>query len=411
MSAPAPAARRLRVLAFSSIDLSLRAGHAMHVLGSLDALAERGHEVELITPRPAGRVPATRFRLRSVPLLRFRILGPWSFEVLGACVLLARAWRLKPDLIWTRQDLYTLAPSAMARLLRVPVVVEVNSSIPDELAALGKRSARAIAASCERWSLGRASRVVVLSAELGERLARRLPTLRDRIRVAAIATHVPAPADPREVRSLYGIEPSTFLVGFAGNLTPIQGVSLLLDAWAGAETGSDALLAIVGSGTAEADLRERARPLGARVRFFGAMDRAQADALLAASQVLVAPYRRDLLAQVTGGAVSTKLLTYLAADRPVVVPDLEDFAPLAASNALSFYDAEDPASLSSLLLSFEARWRAAACPLVDWPWERPGPGRRFVLQGRTWLDRAVQVEEIVEPLLPEGRTGQKPASA
>jgi glycosyltransferase involved in cell wall biosynthesis len=399
---PERSARPLRVLAFSSIDLSLRAGHALHVQGVLGALAERGHEVELITPRPAGEVPTSRFRQRRVPLLRFRVLGPWSFELLGGWILLARALLWNPDLIWARQDLYTIAPGLVGRLLRTPFVVEVNGSIPDELELSGKRTARRIATVCERLSLAAASRVLVLSPELGARIERRLPSVSPRLRVLAIATHLPAEVDPRDVRAGHGIRETTFLVGFAGNLTPIQGLPFVFDAVAGLGPGRDVLLLIIGSGSEEAELRALAVPLGRRVRFLGAMERAGTDALLASCQALAASVRPDLRARITGGAVSSKLLTYLAADRPVLIPDLPDFVPLGASGAVTFYRAEDPPALRAVLESMEERWRAAGCPLADWPWDRPGPGRRFVQEGRTWAHRAARFEEIVAPLLAGG---------
>ncbi len=45
-----------------------------------------------------------------------------------------------------------------------------------------------------------------------------------------------------------------------------------------------------------------------------------------------------------------------------------------------------------------ASWLAAGMPLRNWPWNSPGPGVRFVEQGRTWDDAAVRVESLLVEL-------------
>jgi phosphatidylinositol alpha-mannosyltransferase len=394
----------LRIAAFSAVDMSLPQGHALHLRGLLDALAARGHDVTLVTPWPEGAIPSTRFRAEPVPILRWRVLGPWSFELLGGLRLAFRVHRLRAHAIYARQDLYSWAPAAVAGLLRKPLIVEVNASIPDEMALWGPPLARWLARRSERLMLRRATAIVTLGAGLADTLAARTGVGRDRFHVVPIATHLPAPADPEGERARQAAPPGRFIVAFAGNLRPIQGIETLIDAVARVGL-SDVELWIVGAGSIERSLRERAGT-GA-VRFFGGVAREEADRLLACAQLLVAPYLRDAYDRTAGDAISTKVLTYLACDRPVLISDMPYYRWIEEIGAGECFPSGDAAALAERIAGWRARWVDAGRPLRDWPWARPGPGRRFVERGRTWDAAAAEIEEISKKAVTSsGRRGR-----
>lgn len=386
----------LRIAAFSAVDLSLPQGHALHLRGLLDALADRGHEVVLVAPRPAGPMPPTRFRVEAVPVLRWGVLRHWTFELLGGLRLAARARAMRADRIYVRQDLYTCAPAIAARRLRIPLVLEINASIPDEMALWGPPLARWLARRSERFMLRRARAIVTLGESLVDTLAARAGVARDRFHVVPIATHVPARIDPARERVALDVPADRFIVAFAGNLRPVQGIETLIDAFA--RLGAPAELWIVGAGSLEASLRGRAaadRTNGARVRFFGGVSREEADRILACAQILVAPYLRDAYDRIAGGAISTKVLTYLASDRPVLITDLPYYRWIAEIGAGDCFPSGDADALAAHIDGWRERWVAAGSPLHDWPWPSSGPGRRFVEEGRTWSHAAATVEEIL----------------
>ncbi|MBD3161714.1 MAG: glycosyltransferase [Candidatus Eisenbacteria bacterium] len=393
--------RALRILAFSAVDLSLPQGHALHLRGILDALAERGHAVRLVTPRPVGTRPRTRFARTEIPVLRLGVLGPWSFEKWGGLVLFFAALFRRPDLLYVRHDLYTLAPGIVARCLRIPMAVEVNASIPDEAALWGRRSVRRIATFCERFTLRRGDRILVLAREQAAAIARRVRVPEDRFRTVEIGTRLPVPIDVAEVRRAETVPEDRFLVGFAGNLSPVQGVGRLLDAAALWDRDRTELW-VIGTGTEESALRARADRAPARIRLFGGVDRDEADRLLAACQVLVAPYDRAAYGRISaGGALSSKILTYLAADRPILVADLPAYSWIEEIGAGERVDADRPEVLAERIDAWRDRWVEAGRPLNGWPWRAPGPGRRFVEEGRTWEAAAEKTESVLREMLPE----------
>jgi glycosyltransferase involved in cell wall biosynthesis len=411
----------LRIVAFSAVDLSLPQGHALHLRGLLDALADRGHDVTLVAPRAERAMPATRFRVEPVGVLRFGVLRHWSFELLGGLRLAARARARHADLIYARQDLYTCVPAIAARMLGIPLVLEVNASIPDEMALWGPPIGCWLARRSERFMLRSARAIVTLGAGLADTLSARTGVARDRFHVVPIATHLPAGIDPAQERTALGVPEDRFVVAFAGNLRPVQGIETLIDALArlaarsGAEggVGPDAELWIVGTGSLEQSLRQRAAQAGGvedtardrgdgaapRVRFFGGVSRDEADRILACAQILVAPYLSDAYDRIAGGAISTKVLTYLASDRPVLITDLPYYRWIEQMGVGECFPSGDPDALAARIGIWRKRWVEAGRPLRDWPWPSPGPGRRFVEEGRTWDHAAARVEEILRSIV------------
>ncbi len=399
---------RLSIAAFSAVDLSLPQGHAIHLRSILEALHARGHCLFLIAPRPRQQAPTSSFRTFGVPILRWHVFGPWSFEFLGGISLLLLCLGRRIDLLYVRHDLYTSAPAIIARLLRIPLVVEVNSSIPNDLALAGKTAARRLALACERFNLRGASAILVLADEQVRAIARRTGADPKKIVTVPIGSRIPHALEPLRSRRESGVSDDRFVVGFAGNLSPIQGVDLLIDAFAGLGD-IDAELWIIGTGEEEEKLRDRAESLVGRVRFWGGVDLDRAEFLLSACQLLVAPYRREGYDRVSeGGSLSSKVLTYLAVDRPVLISDIGSYAWLREIGAGRAFASGDPDSLAREVRTYYRRWCDAGAPLLDWPEPSPGPGRRYVENGRSWDDIASMLEETLfrvvarnEPLVPE----------
>ncbi len=383
----------LAIAAFSAVDISLPQGHALHLRGLLDALAERGHHVTLITPRPAGPMPPVRFHTAPVRFLGWRVLGPWSFELLGGLRLLAHCLNSRVDAIYVRQDLYTCAPAIVARLLRKALIVEVNASIPDEMALWGRPAVQRLAQRSERFTLRRATTILTLGEGLTRTIRERVDLPAGRFRVVPIATHLPAAIDPVRERSARGASPKRFIVAFAGNLRVGQGIETLVDAVAHAHL-PDVELWIVGDGSIAGELRERAG--SGAVHFFGGVPREESDRLLACAQILVAPFLRETFDRVAGDAISTKVLAYLACDRPVLITDVPYYRWIEEIGAGECVPSGDAIVLAERIAAWRARWIDAGRPLRDWPWGTPGAGRRFVESGRTWGHAAAQVEGILQ---------------
>lgn len=390
-----PPHRRLRIESFSPVDIGQPQGDALHLRGFLDALAARGHDVRLWTRKPSSPSPPTaRFSLRAVAVPRWRALEYGLFEVAGARALLAACARRRPDVIHARLDMYSAAPGFVRRALRIPLIVEVNASIPVELRLAGRRAAAMVAAQCERTMLRRADRILVLDAALGREIVARAGADPERVRVLPIATRLPLCDDgaTAATRAAAGAGDATFVIGFAGNLARIQGIDTLIRAVHALGPG-DRVLWVIGAGAEEGALRRLAATGEGTTCFFGGRSAEETDRLLSACQVLVAPYRRpDYDLASGGGALSSKVMHYLACDRPVLVSDVPGYAWIEEERLGERFTANDALSLAAKLEDAERRWRGGGLS---------GGGRKWIeRKGRTWDHAAARFEEIVREVLP-----------
>lgn len=83
----------------------------------------------------------------------------------------------------------------------------------------------------------------------------------------------PPTADERQqARADLGLSDGDFVAVYIGRLQPYKRVDLLIDAWKGLRDPDAGVLLVVGEGPEVHGLRERARPLGDRVRLVGPSD-------------------------------------------------------------------------------------------------------------------------------------------
>lgn len=152
-------------------------GQAVHVRELIQALRRKGHEVLEIALVPkadgsGGSAPSRRSPWQRLQLPRAAIE---ILEVLynhrGKAMLRQAARTFRPHVVYERHALHCRAGLDVARELGVPLLLEVNSPMVDEMGKLGllrlPRRARAV----ERAVLGGADRVLAVTRVLGDRLA------------------------------------------------------------------------------------------------------------------------------------------------------------------------------------------------------------------------------------------------
>lgn len=128
----------LYLLADRGHHLTVLNGCRIHVLKILEGLKKTRHRPFLVTVNDGKELPGFRdYLCVPLPYLRFfvdRVL-PYtgtldSMAVLFNCLRLHR--HLKFDLIHERYGLYTYAGVLMSKILRNPLVLEVNAALVDE---------------------------------------------------------------------------------------------------------------------------------------------------------------------------------------------------------------------------------------------------------------------------------------
>jgi glycosyltransferase involved in cell wall biosynthesis len=209
-------------------------GCHVRILEECRALTALGHDVEVATYHHGSTPHGARvFRTPRVPWYRKQEAGPsWHkpyVDVMLAALVLLRARRFRPDVIHAHLHEGIAVALPAARLLRVPLVADIQGSFTDELWSHGFPQRPALLGRLllwfERTLLGRPRVIVTSSARMAVELqamgaTRPVLAAADGVDIDDFRPDAPALAAPRAV-------PGPVIV-FLGLLTDYQGVSQLL---------------------------------------------------------------------------------------------------------------------------------------------------------------------------------------
>jgi colanic acid biosynthesis glycosyl transferase WcaI len=257
-------------------------------------------------PRKSGRILS-------------RLLAWTQFHVISliAAIVLVR----RVDAILAPSPPLTIGICAwlLGWVYRAPFVYNVQELYPDIAIALGViRNRRVIAAllALERFVYARARMVTVIGAGMRRRiLAKGVPPERVRVipNFVDVGYMLPLAKDNPFSRE-HGLA-QAFVVTYAGNMGPAQGLDTILDAAAllAGEPGIRFLL--VGEGSQHARLKAAAQERGlANVLVLGHQPYDLVPQIYAASDLCVVP----LAGQAAGDAIPSKVYRIMACERPVL---------------------------------------------------------------------------------------------
>lgn len=310
---------RLRILFLAPQPFFEVRGTPLAVLAMVRALAALGHEVDLLTYPQGAAVELGAVRhLRSpgLPVGRVRAGPSLAKLALDVPFLAAAAWRMvrvRYDVVHAVEEAAHLA-APLTRVFRLPLVVDVDSSIPEQLRNSGfaRRGPLLWAAEAlEDHALRHSAAVITVCDSLTRSVRGRVP----HARVFQVedpplvnASELPDRAAATALRVSLGLGPDPVVL-YSGNFEPYQGVDLLVDA---AARVPEAQFLFMGGEAPEIEaLSARAANRGARCVFAGKRPVAELPHFLSAADVLVSPRR-------TGANTPFKVYTYLASGKPLV---------------------------------------------------------------------------------------------
>lgn len=317
---PAGGARSLRILVLAPQPFFEVRGTPLAVLAMVRALIADGHQVELLTFAQGAEVdvPGLRHR-RSLGLAVGHVRPGASLAklVLDVPFMAHAAWRMLAggfDVVHAVEEAAHLA-APIARVLGLALVVDVDSSIPDQLRESGFARHGPLpwaAAALERHALGQATAVITVCTSLTEGVRERWPDaavfqIEDPPLVDA---STPAAEEVAALRAELGLDARPVVL-YSGNLEEYQGVDLLVDA---AALVPEAQFVFMGGETDEIEgARGRARAAGASERcvFAGKRPPSELPRFLGLADLVASPRRR-------GVNTPFKVYTYLASGRPLL---------------------------------------------------------------------------------------------
>ena len=386
----------LRILMLAPQPFFEVRGTPLAVLHLTRALASLGHEIDLMTFPQGEAAPTDGVRhIRSLRLPVGRVkAGPSLAKMLLDVPFLAEAaLRLafgRYDVVHAVEEAaHLVAP--FARLLRIPLVMDVDSSIPDQLRYTGFATRGPLvwlAEALETNALRHAAAAVTVCASLTDGVKRRAPG------VAVFQVEDPPLVDRRTppaaeavaaLRRELGLGDGPVIV-YSGNFEPYQGVELLLEAM---QQVPGAQFLFMGGRPPEVErLKARAGAIGtgSRVFFSGTRPPSELPVFLALADVLCSP-------RVKGENTPFKIYSYLASGKPIVATRIPTHTQLLDDSLAFLVEPSAEAIASGLRQALEQKRDALAraergLALVDREYSAPRY-REKVARAYSQIERVV----------------------
>jgi len=342
-------------------------------------LAAAGHDVEVCTTFPyypewrvpkgyAGKLAISEER-NGVQIHRSyayvpkhatslkRVIHEASFIVSS---LINAIGRKQPDLLLVVSPPLGLAVNAilLSRFWRIPYVFDVEDLQPDAAAELNMLPS---------WALRFLYKVEKAAYHHAAMVTTLTNGMRDRVIDKGVPTGKVELLEPRVDDSLFDIEPcegsafreryglqEKFLVTHSGNMGVKQGLDVIVEAAALNRSDDIIQFLFVGDGAVCERIRRKVAELELRnVRFLPVLEAEDFRGLLAASDICLLTQQKT----VSEIAFPSKIVTYLAAGRPVIAsvnPDCEIALTIRESGAGRIVASEDGAALLAGVKEFRA---------------------------------------------------------
>lgn len=305
----------------------------------VEELAERGHEIEVLTSLPWYRnhriepgYEGLLVRTEDTPWGRIRRIHPFAsddkraifrralafagFSALGAAVG-ARGELLDGVLAVSPPLTLGLTGWAIAKARRAPLVFNIQDVYPDvaiELGVLDRPSVITASRVLERICYRAADAITVLSDDLKDNVAAKLGSP-DPVHVIPNFVDTeqihPMPKD-NDYRKEFGLTGKT-VVMYAGNVGLSQGLDILIDVAGALAHEEDLVFVINGEGARRAELQRRASGMG-NIRFVDMQPAKRLPEVLAAADIHLVTLKKGL----ARSSVPSKSYSILAAGRPLI---------------------------------------------------------------------------------------------
>lgn len=366
--------------------------HITEILNAFRALGHSAEVVSLVETENGRQEAAEEAKQAGWQKLVRRIpfayeLAQLGYNAVGLPLLLSRLIRNRPDFIYERYALFNFTGVLLAKLLRIPLVLEVNSPFALEQGRDGDIRAVRFAAWTERVICNSASSVIVVTGPLRQImmgngvLSGKLVVMTNGVNLARFSQR----DDGHNLRQRLGLGNRT-VIGFVGWFRNWHGLDRLVEAFHLARLAEKgAALLLIGDGPAADDLRRQIDSLGLHDDVFltGAVPHEEVPPYLDLIDIAVQPAANEYCCPM-------KIIEYMALGKPVVAPRQENIQEILRENEEAiFFQPGDAAALGR-----------AMAELVDNPeaTRRMGMRARSAIdeRGYLWIRNAERVIDLVE---------------
>ena len=264
-----------------------------------------------------------------------KILPKAAYEILELCYSFVVAFKLisailknRPDFIYERYNLHQPAGVIIAKLFKIPLLLEVNAPLVDERKKYSGLMLIKLARLIENFTWRNADIVLPVSAVLGK-IMQRTGVQAKKIKV--IHNGINENLLNQEFSEKITFKKEKIIIGFVGFINPWHRLDLAIDAIA-AHQDKDIHLVCVGDGDIKTELVGQAKKLGItdKITFTGLLTRAEVFKTIQTFDIALQP-------SVTSYASPLKLFEYLAASCLVIAPRSDNICEIVSEkNAVLF---------------------------------------------------------------------------
>lgn len=384
-------------------------------------LSKLGHNVVFLDRRSSilRQASGAASRPSLLKRMRARVLSSWLYKMfrgeiligwlllhearlfISAFLLIARR-RKAIDVIYRDHNMVN-SEYLLSRLFRIPYVKGVNGLVADEarIAKQGDRLSLGIMDVVEKCSMGRASRIVVVTSGLRDVIRDEYHVPADKITVIwnGANTDLFRPIDAGKAREELGLDTVGDYVCFSGSLVAWQGLEhLVKSAPLVLSQYPAARFLIVGDGAMKKELvlLTQKDGIGENFLFTGFVPYEKVPWYVNASNICVAPFVAARNERI--GLSPLKLCEYMACEKPVVTSRINGLEVVETEEAGILVAPESPKDLADAIL------RLLGDPELG---KRMGQnGRRFVVENRSWESAVKSHSAVFQQAIQEHQSGR-----
>ena len=374
-------------------DLSMQAGDARHIMEIAENLKGLGHEVLVFAPKKAHYRQKSPIKIVYVPLINVRILNILSYNLVLFFYLFFYSFRKRPDAIYSRQMGWCLTPLLISKLMRLPLVMEIQVV---ESGDKGTKKEMALG-FITRLHLKLCDRVITTNKFSKQRIQAIFGIPSEKINVVPCGANIDLfrPIPIPEARKRLSLDQEGYFVGSVSTLYPWHGEEYLLKAapFILKELPKTKFI-IVGEGVNKEELIALAQKLGIyeKVIFTGEVLYEKVPQFINALDLGVSffkPVRKD-------GGNPIKLYEYFSCARPVIASDVKGYGDFVEGVGAGIsVDATDPERLAKEII-YLLKNRQLRRQMGE-------KGRKAVVEGYSWEKAAKKVERVCEEVLASKR--------
>ena len=365
-------------------------GQYVHVEELTNAIKEQGHHIRFIAPQftdesefgsDGGFVSKLKQKL---PLWVYEILE-LTYSSLIAFKLIRAIFQKRPDFIYERYNLYQPAGVIVAKLFKLPILLEVNAPLFDERAKYSGIALPKLAMAVENFTWKHATKVLPVTQVLAEILIKR-GVKKNKVEVIhnGINIHV---YEKFELKPKID-ENKEIIVGFVGFLNPWHRLDLAIEAMSELKDFNIRLLCVgEGNDNIKEKLQTQCNALGMpdKVHFTGLKDRDEVFDFVKQFDIALQP-------AVTAYASPLKLFEYMAAGSIIIAPDSNNILEIVDENTSILFENENSES-------FKAKLKFAISNFNDLFNLRQNARQLILDKGFTWQENARKVVNIANNIL------------